>query len=118
MTQCPADFEITQGDSAPLWISKLGDSRDDPLDLTGATVTLYVWERISDTALVLTGSAVVVTADPVPRQRVQYKPATGDWLTVAPGDYALKWRVVFAGGDKESFPSSHQTVRVFAAPPT
>lgn len=95
-----ADFYIKQGDLLPIMTATLADAHSDPVDLTGATVTLRMSNRATGENKISSGSCVVVDAT---AGAVSYAWVSGDTDTAA--DYDAEFRATFLGGKRETFPN-------------
>lgn len=117
-TQLGADtIEIYKGESKTLLLTVLDENRD-PQDLTGATLTMTVRKRITDTATVITKVSTTVTEIEI------QAPATGglakifltpaDTSSLAPGDYVYDIWTELASGRKSPVIKPSQFVILLA----
>jgi hypothetical protein len=97
----PADFVIVQGDTEPVFGEQLEYSNGEHPDLTGATVTFVMRALTDERPLALTGKVNVLEAA---KARINYAPSAAD--SAVPANYMANWDVVFAGGEKQTFPTS------------
>jgi hypothetical protein len=74
-----------------------------PIDLTGATVTLVLTDKL-DATVAFTGVVAVTSAA---LGKVSFTPATGD-LVASSGPYYARFQVVDSGGKKSFYPSGHK----------
>lgn len=97
----PADFEIGQGDTAPILQEQLKLANGKLPNLTGSEVSLVMRNSASAEPVKLTGTLTVINAV---EAKVSYHFSQAD--TEAIGQYLASWNVVFPTGDKMRFPTS------------
>lgn len=108
------NFTIRQGDTASDLFDQLRDANNNPVNITGATVTLRLVPLEGGPALVDNAAATIVA------------PATGEvsraWQageTSDPGFYLGNWRVTFSTGKVQTFPNAgHFLVHISENAPT
>lgn len=89
---------ITEGDTKD-WVYKLEDPETgEPMDLTDATVKMYMWELPSQ-SIVINGSAC--THDDT-GGTITYNVQAAD--VDEPGKFQRQWEVTLSGGDIKSYP--------------
>jgi hypothetical protein len=101
---------IKRHDTRVMPRARLLDEYDQPIDLTGATVTYTLQDALSGVNKVTRASAFIddQTSN---LGEVFYQFAPADVDTV--GFYSEQWEVVYATGEKETFPTGQtQTVRI------
>ena len=96
-----ADFVIVQGDTEPLFEEALTYSNGEVVNLEGATATFIMRALTAERPLALTGT---VTIAPGKTGKLSFTPAAAD--TANPGNYLANWKVVFAGGEVQTFPTT------------
>lgn len=99
------DFTLKQGDLRPALLATFTDATGARVNLTGATVILYI--RRSATGDLLLAKPSTVAPDQTPeggtRGDVSYSWAAGE--TDVPGEYVAEWVVTFADGTIQTFPT-------------
>lgn len=93
-------FYIKRGDRLPAISTQITDSLDQPINLTGSSV-LFVMRGPWDTSPAISSAATIVDAA---QGKVRY-----DWTgtqTDVPGSFRGEFRVTFAGGSQQSFPTN------------
>ncbi len=96
----PADWTSVSGDTEPLLTDTLTFSSGEPANLEGATVTFVARALTSPEPLKLTGTVEIVKPT---EGKVAFKPTAAD--TATPGNYMTQWKVVFAGGEVQTWPT-------------
>lgn len=96
----PATFSLTFKQNAD-WVGTFGitDADGDPIDLTGATVTIYVWERPDD--------------DEPGSPTLTYTSADGD-ITLVEADGEWTWTIPRADLDTLSYGGIYQIYVTYA----
>lgn len=105
-----ADITIGEGDTAPKISAVLKDAVGNPVDLTGATVTIQIQDD-DDTAARITDSVTILS--PATDGAVEY-----DWSPpspLVPGRYRVRFKATLAGGKRMSFPND-RTYRLDVTP--
>jgi len=95
------DFQIVQGDTEPVFGEQLSYSNGEPVKLEGATVEFILRSLTAREPAPLTGKVNIVEAA---AGKLNYAPSAAD--TATPGNYMVNWRVKFAGGEVQSFPTT------------
>jgi hypothetical protein len=96
----PADWTVKQGDSAPILTDTLTYSNGQPVNLTGASLSLIVRAQTSAAPLKLTGTPEATA--PLLGE-VAYSPTTSD--TASSGMFMANWFVVLPSGEEMTFPT-------------
>lgn len=96
----PADFRIKQGDTQPALTDTLSYSNGQPVNLTGATVTLIARDPTETQPRTLTGHVIYTS-----RVKGEIAFAFSEQDTGKPGGLLANWAVVFPDGSKMSFPT-------------
>lgn len=96
------------GDTESPIEDRLTDEDESVIDLTGATVEFTMWEQGKSDAPVVTEDTTgvdppVSITDPATEGLVAYDFQSGDLSTA--GSYRYKWKVTFADGGTETWPS-------------
>lgn len=100
-----ADFTAKQGDRLPAITSQLYDDMNDPVDLTGATVTFRM-RTVDDTTLVVDAAGEV--ADTPEEGRVRYWWDADDLAEA--GLYLADWVVSFPDGRTQTYPGDRHLI--------
>lgn len=95
-----ADYVIVSGDTDPLFSDSLEYSNGQPVNLEGATVTFIMRSLTANEPVRLTGTVGYTNRA---EGKLYYQPAALDTATV--GNYLASWRVVFAEGETQTFPT-------------
>lgn len=89
----PTPIQLTTGDTQP-WEFHLKDENGDPVNLTGATVTISMRARGATTNKIDGGSVTLTAAT---QGTITYNPSSGD--TDTPGTFDLEIKVVDSSSD-------------------
>ena len=105
-----ADMVWKVGDTGPVWRLDLGDQQaPGAWSLTGADVTIYLWDAVTGASVGQTACSVVSEADAV----VQFDPVGLSVVTASARDLFAEVVVTFPSGRVETFPNdAHLLVRV------
>ncbi len=98
------DITLGVGDTAPVFRATLNDPAGDPVDLTGATVTM----KIRDVNHVAASRTVSVTILDETDAEVGYDWVTADTETA--GDYHMRIEALLASGKVMSWPNDRSWV--------
>jgi hypothetical protein len=94
----------TVGQTLPIWQDTWTDDSGNPIDLTGATVSLMIVPPggTAPTSEVVGTGNLAITAPLL--GTFTYQPAVGDFP--AGGSYSLRWRAVYSNGTLYSDPAN------------
>ena len=110
------------GDTAPPLYGTLQDGDGNPIDLTGATVTITIAYQTLGTSfyyspsqILIDGASATVDPDQVTNTGLVYwAPQAGD-LEIA-GNFRYRWTVTYADSSVQSFPSNTYLPLIVTSP--